>query len=1324
MSSIGSTRGAAAAQLGFDYQLDVSILAALQLLLISKAASQLVLEPANEEDLEADLKPEVPGRLQSSAMIAGAYKLVVQVKRNTGEPWSIDSFIKLLTHGSDKTGGRRKALHHLDDPNTRYLLVTTAAVKGVARELLVNSFEEAADKDKFPGRLRDTLKTSPEGRVAIWGGLTERQLRSDLRELISDLLHVPHSRQEDLLEKLRSEAKRRTRGAAPGVWTREDILATVTDHGGFLSSLADLEHFTAPKNFDEMLAKLRDKGAIVIRGPSGTGKTQAALKLCDLARQHDGRLEVVSLGADDSPTSARKLVDHGPTLFYIEDPWGQYSLREGAESWTEQLPRLLAKATPNHQFVITSRSDMMRKAEGALSSWSVELSAEQYRNGQLRKMFNDRMERLPPALQSKAFAFRESVLVELETPFEIDLYFKCLAQGPEPEEMDYAFARRLLDLAHRNAVEDVVVSTLDASDSSGAAAIIWALLASRGQFDRGQLSPLQRVLRSLDRDLGEALEKLLDRMVAARHLRQPLRTIAFAHPSVRQGFEAFLTGNWLRCEAAIETLIQALTRLPDGHRAWGIETAARVVEVTRSLALGVEGDNPFEVDDTSQAAIDQWLDEGLIDSSSKFMPLLSLASEVGSPASILSQVAFWLLKGTQRGSSFFIQDWKPPVFDDAWYEAVAADPRSGMVAARFIREELGFDQGAYGAQFVTRLDRIAPNLTPAYIDAALNVVGNGFEMNVDAIAAGAIRDLSGYQAVVSAALDDLAEIQRRYDKSYVEEWRAIDDGERDACAEEAMHSCHADDGYTSSTLVTAYIQRLRTLGTWEVIASHPRVAELVRFWARDLYRSNSSPSQAEIEAIVNHSKGLSDEFEVWSALAQHWCPAFEPRLEARFVDCAMALDLRDTLAGVALVHAPNLLVNRINCLSVTPDCQLMLLADISRASYRVDMDDRELTLKRVADHLQPELAEIIMAFPGPRGSPGKVASAALKILTDNVLELAIETLSLVVPVIVASGGNASCYLERWLSHAKGKEDALSACQMAIKLNDQALVKQALCHPRADARQAALMHLAPSMPDPLPASILAMAKDPGSGVRQALVSVLSRRPHPDHLHVLVGLLEDQWSSADYHTSESETYKIAQDAVKALVNYVPLADAVGDRLLELADRTNDRFLSQLALIVAANACSAGIQQKISNVVSQSGGRRIRLDALEALADAQELDPSITAHLDASFLTGLPPILAAHGAHLIGAHASETVALAIFTSIASLNRRRVLLLVGATAMAARDRKVADQILDLLEPGHPARQILNASEPLPYSVLDDLGSVAMRESVRDRLGGRIADG
>ena len=53
----------------------------------------------------------------------------------------------------------------------------------------------------------------------------------------------------------------------------------------------------------------------------------------------------------------------------------------------------------------------------------------------------------------------------------------------------------------------------------------------------------------------------------------------------------------------------------------------------------------------------------------------------------------------------------------------------------------------------------------------------------------------------------------------------------------------------------------------------------------------------------------------------------------------------------------------------------------------------------------------------------------------------------------------------------------------------------------------------------------------------------------------------------------------------------------------------------------------------------------------------------------------------------------------------------------MARRDRTTADRILDLLEPDHPGRQMLTAVEPLPASILDDLGKVQLREAVRKRL-------
>jgi len=56
------------------------VLTALRLMLITKSATQITLEPTNEEDLEADLEPATPGRVQPSANMTDGYKLVVQVK--------------------------------------------------------------------------------------------------------------------------------------------------------------------------------------------------------------------------------------------------------------------------------------------------------------------------------------------------------------------------------------------------------------------------------------------------------------------------------------------------------------------------------------------------------------------------------------------------------------------------------------------------------------------------------------------------------------------------------------------------------------------------------------------------------------------------------------------------------------------------------------------------------------------------------------------------------------------------------------------------------------------------------------------------------------------------------------------------------------------------------------------------------------------------------------------------------------------------------------------------------------------------------------------
>ena len=742
--------GAKAALDGFEYQLDVSVLAALWLMLITKSATRITLEPANDEDLESDLEPATPGRVQPSANMAAGYKLVVQVKLRNSGPWSITDFDALLKHGTT----RQPARYHLDDPDTRYLLITNADTTGVARHLLVRGLEEWPEEQIFPASLSATLPHGPEGRIAIWGVLTERHLDLEINDILGSLLRVPQSRQAECRVWLRDEALRRMRGTSPGVWTREDLLSVIRSCGGYLASAPQLESFVRPANYQAMRDLLERRNALVVTGPSGTGKTWTALALVDQARQRPSAPEIIEVNVNNGPSSTRGLSDTGPKLFYVEDPWGQYSLRGGADVWTEQLPRLLREAHAGHQYVVTSRTDMLgqAKADEGLKRWTVVLDAEQYRDGALADIYDKRLELLATDLQAKALNFRTDALDALETPFEVDLFFTHMADGPEPGEVDPAFFRRILALAHRDAVEGVVVSYLRASDQTGASAIVWALLAARSQFDRNQLVSLNRQLRIIDLTFVDGLEKLVNRLVATRHLRQPSQTVSFSHPSVRAGFEIFIKENWGRSEAALMSLISALTQLGGSQRDWALETAARSLKAIADLISGTENlDAEFETDSASRAVIDEWLEESLVDPRADFRSVLQLASDVGTQTSTPSELARWFIKGIRPVGQFFLDDWEAPTFDDAWYARVSADSRSFIIADRFVREQLPQDRDGFGGSFADELDRIASGLTPAFVAAACKMVASGFDINVDAVAAGAVRDLDRYEEVLDAA---------------------------------------------------------------------------------------------------------------------------------------------------------------------------------------------------------------------------------------------------------------------------------------------------------------------------------------------------------------------------------------------------------------------------------------------------------------------------------------------------------------------------------------------------------------------------------------------
>lgn len=73
---------------GYEYQIDVSVWLALDLILAGRLTHELVLEPASQEDIEADLEECAPGRV-TSVISMSTYRLVVQAKLRTGDAWTV-----------------------------------------------------------------------------------------------------------------------------------------------------------------------------------------------------------------------------------------------------------------------------------------------------------------------------------------------------------------------------------------------------------------------------------------------------------------------------------------------------------------------------------------------------------------------------------------------------------------------------------------------------------------------------------------------------------------------------------------------------------------------------------------------------------------------------------------------------------------------------------------------------------------------------------------------------------------------------------------------------------------------------------------------------------------------------------------------------------------------------------------------------------------------------------------------------------------------------------------------------------------------------------
>jgi hypothetical protein len=663
---------------GYLYQLDVSVWAALDLLLAKKLAQSLVLEPASQEDLEAQLSDDDPGALAAKAALPSTL-LVVQAKlRNTG-PWRVGDFERLLTHGTE----RMPAAERLKDPRVNYLLVTSADVDGVLRSLRRSQFGERPKTSDLPPTIAAVVPADAGGRIGVLASTDQERVESLLRRLLEDTFRVPHTRLEECKNALRNEALARMRGAGGGTWTREEVERVIREHDGYLASSPEAETFVRPTNWNDLRGALHANHAVIITGASGTGKTTAAKMLLEELRGEVPGLTPAYIL--HGPEEVRGYTGAGPVAFFIEDPWGRYRLEPRSAPWNDELGKLLPTANGNRWFIITSRSDVLAESQPATLSkrWNVRLEAENYGPGERVRLFEHRLPGLPRPSQGPAAEYRKEALDRLRSPLEIQKYFDNLAQGRLGDENDRVFVERCITGAHQQSIESAIVQQVTNKEAWAWAAIVWGLLKARSMQSRGLLTDIQAGLAEKDRTLEDGLDPFVNFLVNGRSLRQAESVFSYYHPRVEAGLEAAMAAKPGLASRMLGYLLDVLVDLDaDGSGDWGRESAANLMQALRRQEAV-----PPKISPKAQAAVDGWIAGRLSVPGETFSNDLSLASDAGSPSSAAAQVARWLLHMT-RSSFGFGDTWGPEPDSAEWYEQMASDPLTAKICDGFVRHVL------------------------------------------------------------------------------------------------------------------------------------------------------------------------------------------------------------------------------------------------------------------------------------------------------------------------------------------------------------------------------------------------------------------------------------------------------------------------------------------------------------------------------------------------------------------------------------------------------------------------------------------------------------
>lgn len=1315
-ADLGDVGAGGAALAGYDYQIDVSIWLAIDLMLARRLTDKVTLEPVSQEDLEATLQDNEPGAVATRTTMDG-YELIVQAKRREGDAWTVADLKRLLTHGSDN---RKSAAERLKAPRAHYLLVTSAWLNGRTRDLKVRRAGTILKPASLSPALAKVLPTGAAGRVAIIGGMDDEKLISEIKRLLTERLGVPYAEWIACLRELREAARVRIRGGAGGEWRRADVEAVIARHEGYLAADALMDTYIHPTNWSELKARMMERHAALIIGQSGTGKTEATKKLYEELRAEIPGLKRVPIRL--GPGQLRDDTTPGPVLYDIEDPWGRVDFDPDKHPWNDQLAGFFSRATGQRMIIATTRRDVIQTAGAlkAMTGWLFNLEAEHYGPAERSRLYRTRIEQLPHDLQALATRNEHRVLSELATPLEIQKFFDALR---ELDRSDPNARHRLVPdairQAHEDAIERTVASQISKRDDVRAAAVLWGLMKAADRVSLRHLSTIEAAMADREPVYERGVQSLVDAFVAARNLRLGDGVTSYYHPRVEAGVELALTDARLVARSAMRALVSTLVSADSPDAEWGAGAAARIIAAARS-----NGGLTFRPTETAAVKIDAWLTRALVDSGADITSTLRLAASAGSPQCNAAELARYLLHRPNREFGYF-HHWEPSDHDVAWYERLKADPTVTAITRRFVREILPHTQDRYPSGLHEELSKFSADLTGDFMVAAAEAVYWGHIPNDDAIAAGALQDIERFETIVdtAVAVGTPTDAQRR---QWAEASLDIDNGVYSD--DYADHLMDNDDGLTAREMIDAYIHRIRETKGWRYLSQHRHAEALRSRWLGDVSREvkQSELDDDEVSGLFSAAVGTADEDRFWYIARHAWDERFREPLLSRLrqghedpdipqaaLACLIAID-PDALGPLAQALIAEGKAGRVIAIALD-------LGGMSDRNGHLPFgpepkEDHGEAVSRALAALPPAYAAFADAAIAIRAErPCVLPSESLAILAgecDGTLAVRIFKVSMSKHQDLPVENDI-----RWvLAKAHRDHDAVTAIDAAIRLEMTPEIDAAIDLRFARVGAKALTVIGSAAPVPLSGRFLDKAEERSSFIKRALVDLLAARPDPGHVETLIRLAGDQWTSDSRHHDENEDYPIAQAAIDGLARHLPLDAAVLDQLYQLAIGSPDPRVRHKVFDILASV-DDDWRERLFELANNPGRGDVRRAAAAALVEASEaVSPEFAARITAEMLKVRGPGIATRLAILFGLRADRESLLDTARSLAGNNRRRVLLLLFILALKHRgDADAIEAVAQLLPAGHVGVELARGAiaGPIEAAVIADLGEAVTREEV-----------